>query len=735
MRAIWPDGESIPRQRIRDIFRHPPGVPREFTRSGILVGAKGAGKTILLLYHHQVHQGIALNIVLSDVLSSLPKQTAIGPLTAHVPAEMTRSLEAKSSSLLALAIATELASSGIDHCIDMLLACVPPDLRDTTPGLAQLRAKVSRAPLSDFDTTDYVEPLKDYVRTVARIVQDARGPLLLLLDRGDNVASATLRPILHLMNQSWGYVVLLALRPGHGGSGLAEVSAQIIPGDHYDIHQLGVYPRSGEWMDFLLEAVSVQIQPPPFIDSDTKRLITILSRDSTRAALEVFQRASTATNSKAYREAVESAFTDLKQLQLTSAQQLLKPVHPDYRRWLRSVRYLVAAEKPLNAPTFVTFERSSSTRLFDKDRRLTHFLEAAFRSNALTLPPGMRWLLGFVPSEYEIPPLLLWQPSDGVWPETDAPPNSVTMTDSDLFKTGGTAPAVRHIFVAYRMQQQPSVRFVADLRDALQHRPDLRQWRVITGDTTAGADWPNVVRERIKSSELMVADVTGLRSDVLFEAGFAATLGVPIIPAVADDTDHDSLPTWLSATQVASFGRAGGVLPVITSIQAHVTGASVVTTRRLPPPVPALAAFVGTYSWAVEATEQFRAQCRRDDLTPRVFDYGADAQSILRTAAGASLLFLLLNGTMNDALAHYIAGCVVARPNAGAGRLRLPRRVVLLQQPTTKTALAAESVFHCSPIIQVLPLTSVIDEVRSFAISHRDWLKRARGEQPSRKRR
>jgi len=89
----WIDGEKIPDERVREIFRQPPGGPETFYRSSLVIGSRGVGKTTLLRYLKSIHEGIAVHISLHAELSSLTKQTGLGPMAF----DFSRDLERRAS--------------------------------------------------------------------------------------------------------------------------------------------------------------------------------------------------------------------------------------------------------------------------------------------------------------------------------------------------------------------------------------------------------------------------------------------------------------------------------------------------------------------------------------------------------------------------------------------------------------------------------------------------------------
>ena len=67
----WVEGEKIPGERVRDIYRPSPGVPSEFYRSSLVIGSRGAGKTTLFRYQNEMHEGVAVYVSLFEELASI----------------------------------------------------------------------------------------------------------------------------------------------------------------------------------------------------------------------------------------------------------------------------------------------------------------------------------------------------------------------------------------------------------------------------------------------------------------------------------------------------------------------------------------------------------------------------------------------------------------------------------------------------------------------------------------
>jgi hypothetical protein len=68
----------------------------------------------------------------------------------------------------------------------------------------------------------------------------------------------------------------------------------------------------------------------------------------------------------------------------------------------------------------------------------------------------------------------------------------------------------------------------------------------------AGAAWVNEISVRIRTSDVVIADITRLNPNVMFELGIAHGLGKPLILLLNEDADVD-LPTDLAGYQYLTY--------------------------------------------------------------------------------------------------------------------------------------------------------------------------------------
>jgi hypothetical protein len=736
---VWLDGEKIPDNRIREIFRPPPQVPTEFYRSALIIGAKGAGKTTLFRYHKETHPGLAVHISLATEFASLAKQSALGPLAIDYPPDVEQLVVGKATSLLAVSIAARLARKRIPIPWDTLRECIPVGVgvqpfADQVEGCSVLKSAVSRSPLEMFPDISHSRPLPDLMATLGERCEERHGPLLLLLDRADMVPPPALVPVLELLDQSGGYIALVATRPGHGGMTLVRLADAAVPGDHYDIVHLGILPRSNDWLDLVRDAVAAQLGEPArsCLPEEMREGVLVLSRDSIRMALEIFARAAGASSVERGGQAL-SALDDQREKHLVAVQRTLRAYHPDFRKLVNDIREQVLAESgSITGPVLLAIEGNSPETLFGAQSHLSTFLELSLRSGALCTPEGERWIPGTTPNEVEVPPLFVWRRGDKIWVAEAAVPCRITRRESRVLRVSGGPGAVPSLFVAYRMHFEESKRFKRRLEDLIRVHPSLAHWRFADGQVPAGTNWPTAIRGRINKSKVVVADVTGMRPDVLFELGFAFGLRRHFIPVVSKPEERGKLPYWLGATQVGHYDDAAGMAGIVSSIEAHFYDPEFSKTPRPPSPVPSLAVWLRVLDWNRTAMEQFRIAGEREGLKVEAYDDETPEETLIRRGTSAALLVVSLDGTEWDSLVHFVCGAVMSRPEAGYANRKLARQVLILEPPGTgQRSFTADSVARCHENVLIISLNSVARETSRFGRRHNEWAnsrsKRKRG--------
>lgn len=430
--APWVEGEKIPDERIRDIFRPHPGIASKFYRSSLVIGSRGVGKTTLFRYQKETHEGVGIHLSLATEFASLTKQTGYGSLAVDIPPNIEASLMGKAVSLLAISISDRFIKKGLGANLNPLHECLPEQFRTSTTTIderqiAEIKRAITSAPIEMFEGLYGDQALPSFVSAIGEQIQQSHGPLLLLLDRADMVLAPALAPVFELLDQSTHYIALVAMRPGLPNHAIANIAESVVAGDHYAIVHLGTQPRAPEWIEFVEGAVQAQIgQKFSQIPREIKDWVISISRDSLRTALELFARYMSASTSSAKDELV-AAMEDLRENYLAAAQRTLQKYHPDFRKMINDLRARVLNEHGrIPGPILLSLEKRAEEDLFHSVSRLDRFVDAGLRSGALCMPEGHRWIPGLRLTQVEIPPLLVWQKNDDIWSASSCAPVSIT---------------------------------------------------------------------------------------------------------------------------------------------------------------------------------------------------------------------------------------------------------------------------------------------------------------------
>jgi len=727
---VYLDGEQIPDDRITDIFRWPPDLPRSFGRSTLLIGSRGVGKSTFFRYLKVTHHGPAIHLALAADLASFGKDAILGPLGTGYSDAIRRSVASKAAGLLALSLSERFLGKGLTVDRDALLHCLPAGMVDaprhlSPPWCKETRDSIGPKPLEEFAALPDTRSLANLVSLVGEHTARRGEPLLILFDRADMVVPAALIPVAELLDQSTHFMALVAIRPGHGSEAFTADESGGVPGDHFTVVHMGRTPYAREWQTFLLEAVGAQLGDPMLaaVPAELKRHVLILARDSLRTALELFLACREATPERLCHE-LASAIDAVGENYLVAAQRVLQQYHPDYRRLISDIRKdLLKRHGRIEVPVHLQIAESRPTGLWERSTRVDGFMDAALRSRAACMPTGHVWVPGARVREVEIPPVVLWREGDAYWSSPSATPLIVRRTEGSLFEAGGGARARITIFVAYRMDFPASKKFRDDLASVLARHPGPMRIAVEDGRVREGEDWAPVIRSRIKAAKLVIGDITGLRNDVIFELGFAYGLRKPFIPVVENLADRKTVPSWLRAKQIGSYETQAALASVASSVIAHITDPYISKPRPVRDPVPGLAICLDFSPESLASRDQFTASCEREGLSVEVLDPDTSEDVLIDQAPRATLLAGVLTGGKLDALLHFVAGAVVARPTAGYGTKSLRRRVFLLGttgQPARE--LAADSVVRCTDVVLALEQNAIHDEIVARGRDHRRWL-------------
>lgn len=255
-----------------------------------------------------------------------------------------------------------------------------------------------------------------------------------------------------------------------------------------------------------------------------------------------------------------------------------------------------------------------------------------------------------------------------------------------LHPHGFNASQIKRVFIAYRMGVPAS----EHMRESLSGLLRARGFEVIDGQVLKGQYWAPEIRKRLKSANLIVADVTGPSREVIFELG--AVGPKPEFPIVEAQRDLDSAISWLGSYELATYGGTHITSVASRAEQMLVTRKPVNSVR--PPPWPGMVVWLESkeYRWSGPMKDQVRERCLKAglefiDASLRTHTAPEDVRELLRS----SLVIAVMSGGPEDVLAHYLIGDVVSRPTASKGALAR-FAITVSQDDAAERLLVASSV-------------------------------------------
>jgi len=736
--SIQTDAEKYTSDAVQHIFRKPPGLPDIFPRSALIVGARGAGKTMLMRYHKLQHDGMSAYFNLTAEFSGITKQVGLGPLVYETPPSLKAGIQGKAVSILALSFyAKFILKKGLPATQNVVAAvrgCLPDELRISSPGpwsvdkLEDLRRATYRAPLAAFESASLSSPLRRLLIEVAQLCQSRGTPLLVFFDKPDQALTDAAVPVLELLNQSPSYIALLAIRPGYTGRELSAFCESAPPGDHYDLHHLGQYPRSTEWFEFMRAAAESHFQDsserPKLLAPNLDQLFETLlfaSRESVRFAVKHL--ANGFATRGGLQEALKNDQAYLESFALSTLPRYFTRSE-DFKFLIHGLQKQLTNESSVR-PVNLSISREVATSFFDENENLERFIEAALRCGAFCMPEGKPWSPGLRTKVLEVAPLLAWPHSSFLpFDRAQSEPISFSRDEVDLRRSfAGAKKRVETVFFAYRMENDRSKRFKAELAAALRRHPSFHEFELSDGNTNLGnKDWPNAVRSKIRHARVVIGDITGQRLEVMFEMGFARGLRAPSISTVERRDQRASLPDWISREQLGSFEDARDIQELLSSIALLIRSPALGRSKTPIAADPDSVVWLRMKPWAEQVRAQFERELESRGRILRSFDSDELSVDVFEEAARASLLVGILDGTHPDVFVHFVCGSVVANPRAGVGDGKLTRQVLLLTEDGKANAdHIAKSLRHCGNIVHIVSRDTILQKAKLALNKYREW--------------
>jgi len=732
------DAEKYSDAAVRQVFRRPPGLPDRFSRSTLLVGARGSGKTLFLRHQKLAHRGTSAYFNLTAEFASITKQTGLGAVAYDIPPQLSSAIPGKATSLLALSLyakfifrkgltSTEQLRGALASCLPRSISFRESDLMDLKE-IERIRTTLSIASIETFEGIAFDSPLTRLLGEFGKSCQDRESPLLVLFDKSDQAVPDATVPVLDTLNQPPSYTAVLAIRPGYTSRAMTEACALAPPGDHFDLLHLGATPSGDEWRNFQLEAAQAHFRDQSVVphllraeDSPLLDTLFFISRDCIRFALKHLAR------DLATPAAIQNCLKEERGF-LESATMSALPKYfmrsEDFRALLTSLHKQTSLHPSLR-PVHMQVTKAKAGGLFDENESVDRFLEAGLRSGAFSMIEGTPWSPGVQLRQVEVSPLLAWHHKNFVpFNKDDSNPLVAERDETQLKKSFAGAKLAESIFIAYRMEFETSKAFRTRLTDTLTHNLGFKNFHLTDGNTNLGnKDWPTSVRETIKHARMVIGDITGERIEVMFEMGFARGLHAPSISVVERREMRSTLPEWLSREQVGCFGAENDMVHLLQSITQVLRNPSLGRPRAALTPEPQSVVWLRMKDWTLQCRSQFERELTSRGRTLLPFDTDDLDTNALDEAARSSLLVAVLDGTAADVFVHYVCGAIVAKPRAGQGDLRLTRQVLLLTQDgKAKSDIIAKSLRHCSSTVQVVSPEQLVVKAKPLLNRYDAWI-------------
>ena len=426
MRDVQPaiDAEKIARKQIAENFCPSPCFADITGRSTLLVGTRGSGKTMLLrrmLHDYNEHKGVAVYGDLGrKVLGAISADTGMAGLSFNgLDSTVGCLVQDKTLALIAFWLAEQCKERELEPPYNLLWQVLPEGIRADAPKdariLAWLQDYLYCSDLSLYRNNPNTGAFVDFVCTLANMAQAKSGnPLLLLLDRAEEVPYPCLVPILGLLDQSLPSLAVIACRPGILGPSPDMHPSLPIPGDHYDIKHLGMSPYAEEWRSFQMAVMSSWVPKcVRAMPSGALHLVLNICRDSIRSALDVVYNSTSEEGIYSHQRSVD-AVSIHQQMLLTAAQGRLRPLNNDLPSLIRHIRQSSGFAFPvlLQLRTCEQTPLFGSGSSFGESTREEQLVRLGLRAGLFSMPHGEMWHPYTAINAVELHPLFMWRDRD-----------------------------------------------------------------------------------------------------------------------------------------------------------------------------------------------------------------------------------------------------------------------------------------------------------------------------------
>ena len=406
------DAEKCNKDILLKNFCCPPDFTKDISRSALIVGTRGSGKTYFLRTCRHTHNGVAVIGDLKFILNSITRDIGGAGLSFDfIKPSLEPLIRSKTIALIAAWLVDKLKKNNIDLPESMLKSLVP-----TTININEnLFINLAETDIESFLHTGSIDSFLYFLNEISILCEEYKGQLLILLDRSEDVPYPCLFPIFSLLDQSNQFLTIIASRPGIIGPHNLLSPFSMSPGDHFDIFHLGASPYSSAWRKYSYSVLSTWL-PNAFSQypDNFKQLILSLSRDSLRNAVKIVYNSIDNESGLYNNNKFIEQFSFLQETLLQAAQASLRHLCPDLKRFISQIRNSITTFK---LPLLLKFQECKQSQIpilkpFCNLTKSERFLSLALRSGFFTTKDSQSWHPFLTLNEVEIPPIYIWKEGD-----------------------------------------------------------------------------------------------------------------------------------------------------------------------------------------------------------------------------------------------------------------------------------------------------------------------------------
>ncbi len=425
---FFDEAESVPQGQYRQYFVEPPELKiRPLTRSCLISGSLGAGKTMLLRTLAEQHgqRGIDAKVNLLSTLQGRLEQTSVLAEDPNNESIISSAhlVQSKCAALVALRIGIKILKEEV-RLSPAIRALLPPTLVNAThtsdfSALRNLQAIVEQTPINAFGGPwTHYGALVDYVSEQAAICALVDRPLALFLDRAEFFTAIELAPLVGLLQKPEGYSAYITMRPGTRVSNPLTSPRQVVSGDDYDLLHLGSFPRSDGAKEFVHDLLDRQL--PGYRDRvkpDALALIHHVARDSIRYMVKfmtAYLREVGRSDHQTAMAAVESNIEHERRQLISAINGNLANSYSNFVAALMAIGSNAREQGNgfLTGPVILLPQYQGGTGTRRAPTTYEETIALGLRHSALALAAGEIWNPETPASRVEISPLLLWRRGD-----------------------------------------------------------------------------------------------------------------------------------------------------------------------------------------------------------------------------------------------------------------------------------------------------------------------------------